>query len=59
MQLFVELHQEGKTIVMVTHEADIAEHAERVVHFRDGLVEGDDLVSNGAARAVYAQGEGI
>lgn len=59
MQLFVELHQEGKTIVMVTHEADIAEHAERVVHFRDGLVEGDDLVSNGAAHAVYAQGEGI
>ena len=59
MDLFVELHREGKTIVMVTHEADIAEYAQRVVHFRDGLVEGDDLVSNGAARAVYAQGEGI
>ncbi|NJN53970.1 MAG: ABC transporter ATP-binding protein [Anaerolineae bacterium] len=38
LQLFEELHDEGKTIVMVTHDAEVAAHAGRLVHLKDGLV---------------------
>lgn len=38
MELFTELHQQGNTIVMVTHEDDIAQYAQRVVHLQDGLI---------------------
>jgi putative ABC transport system ATP-binding protein len=41
MTLFSKLHQSGNTIVLVTHEADIAAHAHRVVHIKDGRVEKD------------------
>jgi putative ABC transport system ATP-binding protein len=41
MQVFADLHGQGQTIVMVTHEADIAAHAARVVTLRDGLVATD------------------
>jgi putative ABC transport system ATP-binding protein len=41
MGLFNRLHEGGNTIVLVTHEADIAEHARRVIHIRDGRVEND------------------
>jgi putative ABC transport system ATP-binding protein len=41
MALFERLHAGGNTIVLVTHEADIAAHAHRVVHIRDGRVEKD------------------
>jgi putative ABC transport system ATP-binding protein len=41
MQLFDALHQEGQTIVLVTHEHDIAAHARRQVHLRDGRVAQD------------------
>ena len=44
MSLFERLHQEGNTIVLVTHEADIALHAHRVIHIRDGKVERDEPV---------------
>jgi putative ABC transport system ATP-binding protein len=41
MALFERLHEAGNTIVLVTHEAEIAEHAHRVIHIRDGQVEND------------------
>jgi putative ABC transport system ATP-binding protein len=44
MGLFERLHQQGNTIVLVTHEHDIALHAHRVVHIRDGKVERDEVI---------------
>ncbi len=41
MALFERLHGEGQTIIMVTHEPDIAAHAERLVSLRDGVIEVD------------------
>jgi putative ABC transport system ATP-binding protein len=41
MKLFQELHDQGNTIIMVTHEDDIAHYAHRIVRLRDGLVEWD------------------
>jgi putative ABC transport system ATP-binding protein len=45
MALFAKLHKEGNTIVLVTHEHDIALHAHRIIHIRDGKVEKDEAVS--------------
>jgi len=44
MGLFARLHEQGNTIVLVTHEHDIALHAHRVIHLRDGKVEKDERV---------------
>ncbi len=41
MDVFADLHRQGQTVVMVTHEADIAAHAKRVVTLRDGLIATD------------------
>jgi putative ABC transport system ATP-binding protein len=46
MQLFEELYSLGNTILLVTHENDIAEHARRIVRLRDGLIESDEKVAN-------------
>ena len=43
MQLFEELHAQGNTIILVTHEEDIAMHAHRIIRLRDGLLESDKL----------------
>ncbi len=48
MLLFEELYRAGNTIILVTHENEIAEYARRIVRLRDGLVEKDELVSNPA-----------
>src|SRR5437660_1017300 len=42
MALFDRLHAQGNTIILVTHEHDIAEYAHRVVHIKDGVVSGDE-----------------
>ena len=44
MTLFEELHSQGNTIILVTHEAEIAEHAQRVIRVRDGKVEKDEYM---------------
>ncbi|MFF0830202.1 ABC transporter ATP-binding protein [Brevibacillus sp. NPDC003359] len=44
MAIFQELHAQGVTILLVTHEADIAQHAERVITFRDGHIIRDERV---------------
>jgi putative ABC transport system ATP-binding protein len=41
MALFERLHVAGNTIIIVTHEADVAKFAHRVIHLRDGKVEND------------------
>ncbi|SFU81426.1 putative ABC transport system ATP-binding protein [Pontibacter akesuensis] len=43
MELFENLHSKGHTIIMVTHEEDIAKYAHRIVRLRDGLVESDTV----------------
>ncbi len=42
LQLFDELHQQGKTLIMVTHSDELAERSERQIRLRDGLVESDE-----------------
>ncbi|MNW50082.1 Macrolide export ATP-binding/permease protein MacB [compost metagenome] len=41
MELFKEIHADGTTIVLVTHEPDIAEHADRIITFGDGRILSD------------------
>jgi putative ABC transport system ATP-binding protein len=43
MTLFEEIHQAGNTVILVTHEQDIALHAQRIVRLRDGLIETDEI----------------
>ena len=45
MQLFSRLHKEGNTIIIVTHEADIANYADRILQIRDGQIEKDQIVT--------------
>ena len=47
MKVFEDLHSSGQTIIMVTHEHDIVEHAERVVTLRDGLIESHNAKADG------------
>ncbi|MGQ9456072.1 MAG: ABC transporter ATP-binding protein [Armatimonadota bacterium] len=46
MEIFQDLHEEGKTIIIVTHEEDIARHAQRIVRFRDGHIVSDELITD-------------
>jgi putative ABC transport system ATP-binding protein len=44
MRLLDDLHKNGNTIVVVTHEEDIARHANRIVRLRDGIIENDEII---------------
>ena len=55
MELFTKLHQEGATVVLVTHEEDIAAFAHRVIRFSDGQIQSDRL---NAARGASEKGKG-
>ncbi|MCK4309523.1 MAG: ABC transporter ATP-binding protein, partial [Candidatus Atribacteria bacterium] len=44
MKIFDRLHQQGHTIIMVTHEAEVARHARRIIYLRDGLIEKDEMI---------------
>ena len=46
MKLFAEIHKKGNTLVMVTHEHDIAMHAHRIIHLKDGEVDSDEINPN-------------
>ncbi|HEY9117974.1 MAG TPA: ABC transporter ATP-binding protein, partial [Roseivirga sp.] len=46
MDLFAQLHDRGNTIIMVTHEDDIAQYSHRIVRLRDGLIEKDEVNLN-------------
>ena len=47
MGIFERLHAQGNTIILVTHEPDIAMHAHRVIHIRDGKIEKDEKIKLG------------
>ncbi|MDO5608641.1 MAG: ABC transporter ATP-binding protein [Capnocytophaga sp.] len=43
MALFDEIHSRGNTVILVTHEEDIAKHAHRIIRLRDGLIDSDEM----------------
>ena len=43
MQILKKIHEQGNTIILVTHEKDIAQHAHRIVKLRDGMIESDEI----------------
>ena len=56
MAIFQDMNRRGITVVLVTHEADIARYAERIISFRDGLVVADERVGNRLDAAVQLAG---
>ncbi|MHB0998843.1 MAG: ABC transporter ATP-binding protein [Armatimonadota bacterium] len=46
MSIFQNLNEQGKTVIIVTHEMDIAQHAKRILRFRDGMLESDEQVTD-------------
>lgn len=46
MKLFSQIHNQGNTVIVVTHEEDIAKHARRIIRLRDGLIESDTINEN-------------
>ncbi len=46
MGLFARLHQQKNSIILITHERQIAEHADRIIHLRDGKIECDEMVTH-------------
>ena len=43
MKLFGDIHASGNTVILVTHEEEIAEYAHRIIRLRDGLIESDTI----------------
>jgi len=46
LNLFNEIHKKGNTIILVTHEEDIAQHAHRIIRLKDGMIESDEINDN-------------
>jgi len=44
--IFQRLNREGKTIILVTHEMDIARHTQRIIYLRDGIISGQEKVTD-------------
>jgi putative ABC transport system ATP-binding protein len=44
LAILQELNRQGTTVIIVTHEPDVAQHAQRIIHFRDGHIESDERV---------------
>ena len=63
MEIFEKLHEAGNTIIVVTHEPDIAAHAHRIIRLRDGLIEkdtkNDNIISAFDASHRYLSGEHV
>ncbi|GIX07921.1 MAG: macrolide ABC transporter ATP-binding protein [Candidatus Poribacteria bacterium] len=57
MQLFEELHRQGNTILLVTHEPDIAAHCQRIIRLRDGKIESDEWIKEMSPLAKEVHGE--
>jgi putative ABC transport system ATP-binding protein len=57
MQVLEEIHEKGNTIILVTHEEYIAEHAARIIRLKDGLVEEDERVERRFTRKVKSSTE--
>ncbi len=55
MSLFDEIHRKGNTIIVVTHEEDIARHARRIIRLLDGEVESDTVNENPVKLSVPAR----
>jgi putative ABC transport system ATP-binding protein len=51
LDLFDRLHRRGRTVIMVTHEDDVAARAQRIVHLADGMIESDSLQQPAGMRA--------
>jgi putative ABC transport system ATP-binding protein len=48
MSLFGDIHASGNTVILVTHEEEIAQHAHRIIRLRDGIIESDEKTKNGS-----------
>jgi putative ABC transport system ATP-binding protein len=59
MELFENLHSKGNTIIMVTHEEDIARYAHRIVRLRDGLIESDTINEDIAVAAKLREAHNV
>ena len=58
MKVFEALHDEGQTIIVVTHETDVAAHCSRIIQLTDGLISSDRKTGNGQVRPVPAPVDG-
>ena len=45
MNIIKKLHDDGNTIILVTHEAEIARYAKRVIHLKDGVIDRDEVIA--------------
>jgi putative ABC transport system ATP-binding protein len=50
LRLFGELHRQGRTVILITHEADLAQRADRVIRLRDGAIASDAIATGGGVR---------